>query len=238
MMYEQTFPLSASQTDASVHLGTAEAFGLLQDGMTACLDGLHCDNLALRERGMFWVVCKARIEFLRRPAWLEPVTLRAFFTDNHLIRTHLNYTLTSPEGELLLRGVQELVPLSLAKHHPCKLTDAGFPAGPYCEAVCPAVWDRWTPDWPDAKPVYAQHIYSQHTDMSRHVNNVSYVRLILNAFSQEELLSRPIREMEIRYDRESREGENLSICREEMPEGFRFVIRRDADVICRAVIRL
>jgi acyl-CoA thioesterase FadM len=238
MIYEQSFSLTATQTDASVHLGTAEAFGLLQDGMTACLDRLHCDNLALGRRGMFWVVYKASIEFLRRPAWLEPVTLRAFPTDSHPVRTHLHYTLSTPAGELLLRGKQELVPLSKETHRPCRLADAGFPAGPFPQPVCPTGWDRWPSDFPDAKPVYCQRIYSQHTDMSRHVNNVSYVRLLLNTFSQEELLCRGIRKMEIRYDRESREGEDLTICREERPGGFGFVIRRGDDVICRAVAYL
>jgi acyl-CoA thioesterase FadM len=237
MIYEQKFTICASQTDASVRLGTAEAFGLLQDGMTACLDDLHCDNIALRKRGMFWVVYKSKIEFIRRPAWREEVCLTTFPTDARLVRTHLNDTLTTPAGEVLLRAKQELVPLSARTHRPCRLSDAGFPDGPYPAPVCGGAWEKWDADWPDAEPVYRQVIYSQHTDMSGHVNNVAYVRLLLDAFSREELLRRDIREMEVRYDRESREGDTLTVCREGGREEYRLVIRRDTDVICRAILR-
>ena len=48
-------------------------------------------------------------------------------------------------------------------------------------------------------------------DFSRHTNNVEYVKFILNTYSVNELLCRPVKQMEIFYINQSFENDKLQV---------------------------
>jgi len=235
MIYEQKRIITASDTDGTVRLGTYQAFGMLQDGMTACMGQLQCDNIPLRrDYGAFWVVYKTKLRFLRRPAWDERVVLRVYPIDNRRVRTHINMELLSSSGEMLVLGCQELVPLDLKTHKPRRLADFPYPAEGFPPAVCPPVFDAMRFDPAADEPVYRQRIYSQHIDMSHHVNNVAYVRLALNTFPHEMLMERDIEEAEVHYDSECREGQELLVSRQGGGDDWFCRLSREGETVCRA----
>ena len=48
-------------------------------------------------------------------------------------------------------------------------------------------------------------------DFAMHTNNKEYVRFILDTYSVDDLISRPVREMEIMYKEQSYEGDILTV---------------------------
>ncbi|NLU23697.1 MAG: hypothetical protein GXW99_03035 [Clostridiales bacterium] len=238
MIYETKKIITASDCDGTVRLGTPQTFAMLQDGMTACLGAMDIDNVPLREKyGAFWVVYKTRLQFLRRPDWNEPITLRVFPIDERRVRTHINMELRSEMGETLVLGCQELVPLDLATHRPRRLSDFPYPTAGFPPAVCPPDFDKLAFDPAADEPVFRQKMYSQYIDMSHHVNNVEYVRLALSVFPHQMLMEKAVTEVEIHYDCECREGEELLIARQgAYPDCF-VRITRGGDTACRARFR-
>ena len=58
---------------------------------------------------------------------------------------------------------------------------------------------------------YEQKIYSEHIDMSGHLNNVEYVKLAMNTFSVEYTHTHEIHEIEMHYLGECMEGDLLTV---------------------------
>ena len=56
-------------------------------------------------------------------------------------------------------------------------------------------------------------VRSTDIDIGHHMNNVAYLRMLFGAFTCAELAARPIREAEIAYRKECRQGEELTIRR-------------------------
>ena len=63
--------------------------------------------------------------------------------------------------------------------------------------------------------MYRQKVLPQHIDMSRHMNNIEYVKLALNVFSVEDLAVCTPSELEVHFLGESLEGQTLRIFRAE-----------------------
>ena len=58
---------------------------------------------------------------------------------------------------------------------------------------------------------YEQKVRYSLIDMSHHVNNTEYINLALDVFTEEYLLANPIKELEVHYTGETKEGETLKI---------------------------
>ncbi len=66
----------------------------------------------------------------------------------------------------------------------CPISDSGFPADfPYAEEiVCPEPLTRFTDDFTGGDAVYTHVVRASDTDFGGHMNNVAYVRALLDSF--------------------------------------------------------
>ena len=82
--------------------------------------------------------------------------------------------------------------------------------------------------------VYKQKVFLTDIDYSRHTNNVSYVKFIINTLSSEFIDKYIIIDFEIHYINESKEGQILSIYKQEKEDSMEFFIKKDEREIVRA----
>ena len=214
LIFKTERTISSAFIDSSVHLGIAQAILLVQDNLTECFGAMGCDGVVYREKlNAFWVFTKTRVHFVRRPNWREKITAATFPVDNAGMRTHINTIFTDSEGKMLLTANQEACVLSLENHRPLCLSNLPYPKEHFPEPVFTESFEKFPEIVKDANFVYEQTIRSQHIDMSRHMNNIEYVKLALNVFDDEFLQTHEAKELEVHYTGESTEGQTLKIFR-------------------------
>lgn len=206
--------ISSAYIDSGVRLGIAQAVLLIQDNLTECFGALGCDGILYRKNhNAFWVFTKTKVHFERRPGWRDVVTARTFPVDNAGMRTHLNTVLSDSEGRALITANQEACVLSLENHRPLKLSSLPYPGAGFPPAVFSEPFERFPADFAEADFAFEQIIRSQHIDMSRHMNNIEYIRLALSVFPDDFLQGHDISDLEVHYTGESTEGQTLRVYR-------------------------
>ena len=98
------------------------------------------------------------------------------------------------------------------------MTQSGFPADfPFRPgAAIDEPPTRFHDDLTQDELVYPHLVRATDIDMGRHMNNVVYIRLLLDCFSAKELASGMIRTIEAHYASPCLEGETLGVfCRRE-----------------------
>lgn len=214
LVFTREHIVSSAFIDSSVRLGIAQTALLVQDNLTESFAAMDCDGVVYRERhNAFWVFTKTRIHFARRPAWREKIFASTFPVDNAGFRTHVNTIFKDACGATLLTANQEACVLSLENHRPLRLTNLTYPKENFPPPVFSAPFEKFPEIISESTFSFEQKIRSQQIDMSRHMNNIEYIRLALNVFDDEFLQSSDATELEVHYLGESHEGQTLRVFR-------------------------
>lgn len=221
LTFERERDICSAYLDSSLHLGIAQSQLLIQDGITECFEKIGCDGIVYREQfNAFWVFTRMKIKFIKRPVWRDIVKVKTFPINNAGVRTCVNTEITDLQGQQLIVANQEACVLNLETRRPIRLTTLPFPNKDFPEAVFNSPFEKF--DISDAVKVYEQRIHSQHIDMSKHTNNVEYAKFALNVFSDDFLQKNEIKEIELHYMGESREGELLEIFHKKVDDSTHF----------------
>jgi acyl-ACP thioesterase len=73
--------------------------------------------------------------------------------------------------------------------------------------------------------------------MSHHVNNTEYINLALDVFTEEYLLAHPVKEMEVHYTGETKEGELLKIYRHDQDGRNYIQIKAEARLVFECYLK-
>lgn len=216
LIFTQNRKVTSAFIDSTVKLGIAQAVLMVQDNLTECFSKLQCDGVVYREKfNVFWVFTKTKMHFERRPDWREEIIASTFPINNAGMRTHVNTILKDLDGKTLAKANQEACVLDMEKHRPVKLTTLPYPTEGFPDAVFTEPFERLNQEMTEDDFVYEQVIRSQHIDMSHHMNNLEYIKLGLNVFSDDFIESHEVQNLEVHYTGESKEGQTLRIYRKE-----------------------
>lgn len=123
----------------------------------------------------------------------------------------MNTVLRDKDGSVLITANQEACVLDLEKHRPVRITNLNYPKEGFPEAVFDEPFERFDSDFTEEDFKYEQVIRSQHIDMSHHMNNIEYIKLALNVFTDDFLLAHEPDSLEVHYTGESKEGQTLRV---------------------------
>ncbi len=214
LIFEQERLVSSAFIDSSLRLGIAEAVLMMQDNVTECFAHLHCDGILYREKyNAFWVFTKTKITFTERPTWRQQIKTATFPINNEGMRTNINTAFYDMSGKLLAVANLEACVLDLTTRRPIALSSLPYPASDFPAPVVERRFERFGAELSECEHVYDETIRSQHIDMSRHMNNIEYIKLALNVFSDDFLRSHDVSSIEVHYTGESREGQILRVYR-------------------------
>ena len=169
---------------------------------------------------------------LTAATWPEPC-------DGRAVRCYRSYSLRRGDALLALGRTQWAVLGPEKKLMPFAQT--GFPADfPFSDRT--GITDhptRFADDLMQAELVRGYTVRPTDIDFGRHMNNVAYVRVLLDCFSAAELASGRIASMEVHYAAPCLEGEELGVyCRRE-ENGCRLAIKKaDGKAAVLAAVKL
>lgn len=214
MKYTKTVTILPSQLNPEGQLGLAHTFDLFMDTATEAAGAMGVGWDFLKKKGLFWITVKARVRFIKPPMMLETVEVSTWPEQPGEKRCNRDYAIRR-DGELLATGKTEWAIVSMLTHRPQSMAKV-LPQGlTYPE-------ERVSPEpFPMIDEAFADPPYHEHRvdaldiDMARHMNNVAYVRAIMNSFTTKEWRKLNVTQMDIIFIASAVEGDVLRLQKRE-----------------------
>ena len=238
--YSKTGTVTPSLCDASFRLGIAQQFALVQDVAAEHAELLGLGGAVMTARGAFWLAVHTRLEFFAAAEMMAPLTVTTWPVRcaEEDLRLHRLYRIESA-GRVLSEGRTEWMIRDMKTGRLLRARDAGFPADMTYrdEQVCTTPFSRVTDRFSEDDLAFRRPVVFSDVDFGAHMNNVAYVRAMLDSFDAAEMRALSPKSMEIRYHEPCREGEEISVYRKATEDGFVFAVRKpDGKVSATALL--
>ena len=216
--FEKEFVLTPDYCDARAGLSPYGAFTIFQAIATEHAERIGVGGAAMAKRGEFWLTVHSRVDFVGRAHLMQTLNAKTWPEpcDETSIRCFRSYRLTKGEQIVALGRTQWAILGSEQKI--LRFEQSGFPADfPFPETAAidePPV--RFHDELAQDDLVYTHLVRATDIDMGRHMNNVVYIRLLLDCFRAKELAFGAVKRIEAHYASPCLEGETLGVfCRRE-----------------------
>jgi len=240
-IFEKSITVTPDYCDAAAQLSPLAAFIIFQGIAAQHAELIGVGGAAMAKRGEFWLTVHTRVDFLQRAGLMDELTAATWPEpcDGKAVRCYRSYSLRRGDALLALGRTQWAV-LGPEKKL-MQFAQTGFPADfPFSDRT--GITDhptRFADDLTQAELVRGYTVRPTDIDFGRHMNNVAYVRVLLDCFSAAELASGRIASMEVHYAAPCLEGEELGVyCRRE-ESGCRLAIKKaDGKAAVLAAVKL
>ncbi|MDE6028993.1 MAG: hypothetical protein K2F90_01570 [Clostridiales bacterium] len=203
--------VSSSIADADTNLSVIGVFQVVQDAVTELLDKMNMGNpTMLKQYNAVWLFTRNRAKLFNPIQWGNDFTVTAFVSSITHATLTVDVSIKNADGVLCVYSRVETCVLGLSAMRILRLQTI--------DAISAVTIETPETDLSFAKfdcspteQISTVQVCSTNIDMSKHTNNVEYVRFIVNTYSVKELHEKPIRELEIRYINQSYENDVLSV---------------------------
>lgn len=238
--YEKEMLVTAAYVDPRCEVGVFQATVLLQDCMTELFYQYQCDAIRLsRSHGVVWAVARTKLRCEKPIRWMDRIRLKAFPVKVSSVAVHLNLLVESLDGTPLLRARQEMCAIDVESHRLRRMESTPFPMD--MDLLAPAYsapYVRMKLKLGQEALVYSYRARAMDTDMNGHINNVNYLRFLLDARPVSFWAAHTVREVDIHYVKEGREGDELEIYCQEEPQALSLQIKRGEETLIKAFLML
>ena len=212
--------------DASGRLGYTDTFRLFQDVASEHAERMGLGGVAMQKRHAFWMTVRTRVHFYRRPWMMQEVDLTTWPMAPGKMRCDRCYRLLGGET-LLAEGRTEWCVYD-TQANAVRSTEGLFdPETVFSDALLlPDPYARFRHDFTDENRACTHVVRASDIDVGRHMNNVAYLRMLMDSFSVSEQEKLRITEMEILFCMPCFEGEKLDVLRRRTDSGYEFGVRR------------
>ena len=230
--FEKEFTLTPDYCDARAGLSPLGAFTIFQAIATEHAENIGVGGAAMAKRGEFWLTVHSRVDFFSRAQLMQTLTAKTWpeSCDEKSIRCFRSYSLRCGDALVAMGRTQKVVPFG----------QSGFPqefpfTGEVAISDAPTRFrDDFTPD--DFVRNYT--VRPTDIDFGRHMNNVAYIRVLLDCFSAKQIASGTIASIEAHYFAPCLEGETLSVYQKQDGNTVRIAIKKqDAKPAVLAAVR-
>ena len=212
--------------DATGRLGCADTFRMFQDVASEHAEQMGLGGIAMQKRHAFWMTVRTRVHFYKRPRMMQEVDLSTWPMAPGRMRCDRCYRLS--DGETLLAEGRTEWCVYDTQANAVRSTEGLFdPETVFSgELLLPAPYARFRHDFADADRACTHVVRASDIDVGRHMNNVAYLRMLMDSFSTAEQEKMHITEMEILFCMPCFEGEALDVLRRRTDNGYEFGVRR------------
>lgn len=225
--YTKDICIGTSMCDAAGKLSLTAPFTLFQDAASEHAEQLGVGFATMQAKQSFWMTVRTKLHFYARPAIMDCVQVETWPCPPGATRCDRAYRLCK-NGEVLVEGKTEWCVYDLEKKGVKPVCEAGFREDmEYIDAaVLPGPYARFKHNFADDDCAHVHRVRTSDIDVGRHMNNVAYLRAIIDSFTVEELEEMQVTEMEIMFCMPCFEGDELQIMRRKTDFGYEFGVRR------------
>ena len=219
----------SGQCDSLMRFRTEAAFMAFQDVASRHAMFLGIDDFSLLEKdNALWVVSKTKVKINELPRWNDEISVRTWPMGAEGVRCNRCYQVIKG-GEVMINAITEWVIIDAASRTLRKVESTSYPNDIEWiqEKSVDERFRRFKDDFTEEDFVYKRLVRSGDIDVTHHTNNVTYITMLLDTFSVNELESMTLKEIEISYQNESLECETLLIFRKKTDDGYFFKIMKE-----------
>ncbi|MBR3281620.1 MAG: hypothetical protein IKI57_07310 [Clostridia bacterium] len=236
---KNNFKIFYSFLNRGLSLRVQDAFNFAQNNATEYFKKFDGDNMSVRIKdNAVWVVAKSRVHFYKDLTWLDQVQGETYTTMVKAAKIETETKFTNENGDVVFAITHQHCPLNMETRRIIRVDDITFPKDMELD---PSLFEddylKMRDTFDEEDFVYEQKAYSQDIDYSNHVNNVAYIRFMMNALTNDYIDSIKITDAEIHYLAESKEGQVLRIYKKDLDNEMRFLIKEVEREIIRASVR-
>ena len=208
------YTIPCYDTDASWRLKPVSFMNYAQEmaNRHAVILGFGYDDLIVSKTA--WVLSRMHIRFVKAPLWRDKVTLTTWHKGLNRLFFLRDFQMRDEHGNVCVEATTSWIVLNLETRRfvrDPKLMDEGTTCSenaielPADKVVMPK----------DVEPTFVMdHIVSySDVDMLGHSNNAMYMHWAMDAVPYEITSQRPLKEVTINFNRETRSGEKVSVYR-------------------------
>lgn len=226
-IYTRSLLVDPSMCDFSGRMAVADIFALFQNIASEHAEELGVGFRDMSARGKFWLTVRTRVRFHRRPGLMRTVQASTWPAAPGTNRCDRFYRMCDGE-RVLAEGRTEWCVYDVARGAACPSAEAGFKEGLVFsdERVLDAPYARFRHDFAEDDLACVHTVRPSDVDVGQHMNNVAYLRMLMDSFSVERQRAMEIQEMEILFCLPCFEGDRLDVMRRETADGYEFGVRR------------
>ncbi len=226
--FETSVVVTPDYCDAAGRLSPQAALTIFQGLAARHAEELGVGGAAMARRGEFWLTVHCRVDLLRPARLMEELTAATWPEPcaADALRCFRGYSLARG-GETVALGRTQWAVLGPGGRV-VPFGQSGFPADfPYPDRTGltgePA---RFPDDFAPEDLVMTYTVRPTDIDLGRHMNNVAYVRLLLDCFSASKLAEGSIASVEVHYAAPCLEGETLQVFRRQEGDTVRLAVKK------------
>lgn len=215
--------------------GITEIMSLFQRAVTLHTLELGVDFESVKKNhNAKWFISSAHIEVYSAPSIHDEVIVKTWPLAPSAVRFPRAFELKDSEGRLLAAAMTEWCTVDYDSGKLLRSSVVTLPVDEYLDKTPVAAKVR-VPET-DGDAVYDRKMLVSDLDVNGHVNNVSYIRFALDAFSSEELSNMDIKSFDIEYKTQAFEGDTLTLYKSDDP--LTVTAKKDGITVFTAAINL
>lgn len=238
MEYNVQSVVLASDCDNQTKLSVLGAVKIAEDSSCNFLHLLNADGVRMKsEFNALWVYTKNHTKFFKPLMWNEQFTIKCFVSTKTPVRMVVDTALLNSNVEVAVYSRVELCMIDATTYRLRCIDDNMLNQKIECQqCLCNCDFEKLNFEKPNTA-LDSVVIRSTNIDYCNHTNNVEYIRFLLNTYTTEQLLNRPIKELQINYLSQVLEGEKLDIFKQTIQNAdcFEMSVDNKASVKCKFV---
>ena len=213
----QKHTIPCYQTDSKWRLKPASFMDLAQEAANthAATLGFGYDDLIQSRTA--WVLSRVNIHFLKSPLWRDEVTLTTWHKGLERLFFLRDFILTDKEGNECIKATTSWIVLNLDTRRLVrdpKLMDGGTTCSD--NALETPAGKVQMPKDIEAEFVMDHIVSYSDVDLLGHTNNAMYMHWAMDALDYSLTSDRPVRELTINFNHETKAGEKVEVYRSEV----------------------
>lgn len=227
-IWKDQYIIRSFDSDVDAKAGAPALCRLMQESAYHHVANLGMGYQDLIEQQSAWVLSRQYLRILRAPAWGENVTLATWNSNRERLFWFREFEMTDIHGGLVFQAATAWIVVNVNTRRPQRNNARAVNDAYSCK--------RHYPDKPQKLPALTkpETILSLHPgyfdlDVVGHVNNTRYVEWILGALDAKHHQVNTLKELDINYLSETRQGQTLEVRVEHLENGVlgHDIIRRE-----------
>lgn len=238
MKYINKTRVPFSETGVKKGISVIGAAHMIEDNVCAFFAAFGRDSASVRAKyNVVWMFVKNKFRFGTDVVWNEEISVESFFTQIAAASVTVDTVIKNSKGETVVYARTETCAIDLDTYRIRRISSVELPDIEVYDSAAGFDFTRFSEDnTANAKKVYTITVPSTSIDFCGHVNNVEYLRFILNSATVQKELTNPVREVEIHFVKQSRENELLSLFCSENNRTEVYGLKNGEDIVVRCKI--
>jgi len=171
----------------------------------------------MQEQHVFWVLSRLKIEVLSFPVWMDKIKISTWSMGTDGLYAYRNFRVEDENGTLLVKAASMWLMVNTETR---RLVRPGeyMRDFPLCTERLLATDPEKLPALNDPICFDPINVSFTETDMNFHMNNVSYIERVINAFDFDFLKEYEIEKFEINFLKEARNGDCVAVSMEKIDD--------------------